>query len=457
MPVHFWMDTSLQAKLCSKEDVKLILTQSMEQFVKENNSIYQIFSGLNLKDKCPIDLTIGNPNVKPPKEYYAIFEDVIKEIKKSDKNEHGYLSANGYRNLRSRIKEKLSSKFSAEFDSDHILMTVGATNAIDVVLKTVIEPPIQFDQNYRPFLSSGVSAGNHKNNLRLDEIIIIAPYFIEYVNLIKNNLGIPVVVPSDNNFDINIAAIKENINRKTKAIIINSPNNPTGKIYSETKIKALASALRSKNEELDICICVIEDHVYDNIVCSGKSVCSIIPYYDNVFYINSYSKSLSLAGDRLGYIAVHPFFKGAKWRTLLSCMSLNIRAKVVNAPHFQQRVISRLDPDLTVGIRQYADRINYFAAALKELNFQFTKPEGAFYFWVKLPDSFRSEKEFRHFAFRGNDPLLYLPGEMFGGKKYNRYIRLSISTSDHEISRAIEKLKRIENYSQPERRMAVST
>jgi aspartate aminotransferase len=300
-------------------------------------------------------------------------------------------------------------------------MTVGATGALDVILKTLLCP----------------ERGD-------GEVLVVAPYFLEYLNLVRSNGGVPVVVPSTADFGLDTAAIADAITPRTRAIIVNSPNNPTGKIYSEDSLRELSRVLEAKNRELDLCIAVIEDAVYDSIVFTGRPTPSMIPHYPAMFRVNSYSKSLGLAGERLGHLAVHPgFAPEARKRGLIDSLKLNMRMRVVHAPLLQHRVVARLPLHGLTDVEAYRRNVERLHLTLSTLGFGVMRPEGTFYLWASLPPCFSSEREFQRIAHGGPAPLLYLPGVLFGGDAYSRCVRFSACVPLPEVERACARLHEI--------------
>ncbi|MGD9201596.1 MAG: aminotransferase class I/II-fold pyridoxal phosphate-dependent enzyme, partial [Chitinispirillia bacterium] len=274
---------------------------------------------------------------------------------------------------------------------------------------------------------------------------VIAPYFIEYINLIKGNGGIPVIINSTDDYRINIHSIERAVSPLTKAIIINSPNNPTGRVYSNDELIRLSEVLKKKNEKLKISVKVIEDSVYETILFNKTNLPSLISHYPLLFRVNSYSKSMSLSGERIGYYAIHPNIGDNEFRkNLQSSLRLNMRMRIVHAPLFQQRILSRIPIDCVTDTNYYKNNIDRLYNCITELGYKVLKPEGTFYLWATLPDRYNGEEQFRKKALKGNTPLLYLPGVFFGGSAYNNCIRFSVCVSNEVIERACIKLKEID-------------
>ncbi|HEX2958437.1 MAG TPA: aminotransferase class I/II-fold pyridoxal phosphate-dependent enzyme, partial [Chitinispirillaceae bacterium] len=254
--------------------------------VVQNPSIYDVFRCETRNGYKPINLTIGNPNLKPPVAYYQAMREVLSDLENAEWNKHGYIVDEDPFGLCSKIAQKLSRDYELDFVGQDVAITVGATGAIDVILKTLLDS--ECDSN-----PARDATG---------EVIIVAPYFVEYINIVKSNNGRVVIVNSGKQYGLDMAAIESSITEYTRAIIINSPNNPTGKVYSNKELNDLAELLKRKNLEYGISITVIEDSVYDTIVFSGTSVPSIVPHYSFVlwFPVKHNRKILHNSGKQYG-------------------------------------------------------------------------------------------------------------------------------------------------------------
>ena len=395
------------------------------------SSVYDVFRHGHVEGSTPINLTIGNPHLKPPASYYQALDEVVRELKESCGNGHGYTTQDDPYGLCQALASDLSARFGKDFRNSDILLTVGATGALDIIFKTLIRPAVDPAKPTQPVRA-------------LDEVIVIAPYFVEYLNLIQGNGGLPVVVPSDADFGLDPEAIRQAITPRTRAILVNSPNNPTGRIYPEESLRRLAQVLEEKSREIGQRIVVVEDSVYDAIVFTSRPAPSLIPHYPTLIRVNSYSKSLSLAGERLGYLAVHPGFAPAdERRDLVGALSLNMRIRVVQAPLLQHRVVAKMPLHGHVDIEAYRRNVERLHLTLSTLGYRVHRPEGTFYLWAVLPDAFESESEFRERAFDSTSPLLYLPGTLFGGEAYARCVRFSACVPFSEIERACHRLLEI--------------
>lgn len=405
------------------------MIETQKTLTEQTVSIYDVFRGEKRDGYKPINLTIGNPNLKPPALYYQAMREVLDELESAEWNKQGYIVDEDPFGLCRKVAQKLSADYKLNFNKRDIVITVGATGAIDVILKTLLEI-----EGCDPLLEP------------VGEVIIIAPYFVEYINMVKSNNGRAIIVYSNEQYGLDIEEIETSITEYTKAIIINSPNNPTGKVYSREELKQLAEVLQKKNREYGISISVIEDSVYDTIVFSEKTVPSILPYYSFVFKVNSYSKSMSLSGERIGYFAIHPDFgKGGSCEWLRTALHLNMRMRVVHAPSLQHRVLAKLPENCITNIDYYRENIETLHACLKNIGYNSDVPAGTFYLWVSLPEHYKGEERFREIAQAGNAPLLYLPGVLFGGERYKNCVRFSCCVSNDTIQQACSKLNEIDN------------
>ncbi|MBN2528540.1 MAG: aminotransferase class I/II-fold pyridoxal phosphate-dependent enzyme [Deltaproteobacteria bacterium] len=404
-------------------------TKNKKTNAKENAavSIYDVFRQSADANTRPINLTVGNPNLPPPLAYYDAMDEVLLEIRNQHWNGHGYMVEEDPFGLCKKIAKNLNQRFDAHFVPKDVRITVGATGALDVITKTVLDV-------------GGPCAESPDEN----EVIIMAPYFVEYVNIVKTNGGIPVIVHTDSTFRLDFEAIENAIRPRTKMIWINSPNNPTGAIYSEAELKRLAQIIAKKEKQYGINIYVIEDAVYDTIHFMEDEVPSLINLHPRLFRVNSWSKSLSLSGERIGYFATHPGIADEETRTALrDALFLNMRMRVVHAPLLQHRILARLPVDCVTDISYYRQNIQSLYEALNECGFTVMPPQGTFYLWAVLPFEFEDETDFRPLAMAGTEPLLYLPGALFGGERYNRCVRFSACVAFEDIQRACDKLRQL--------------
>lgn len=338
------------------------------------------------------DFSLGNPFEEPPQEFC---QEVLKLFQGEGSGIHRYMSNAGFEDVRETIAEGLSKDTGLPFSSHHIIMTVGASGALNVILKALLDPG--------------------------EEIIVFSPYFVEYRFYIDNHNGIPVEVPTDDQFDLDLAITEKAITKKTKALIINSPNNPTGVIYDSETLKSLADLLKQKERELENDIYLISDEPYRKLVYDGVDPPSVFQHIDNAIVATSHSKDLALAGERIGYIAVSP--RAAHVDDLIQSMVFcNRTLGFVNAPALMQKVVARLQ-GVSVDIADYQKKRDLLYDHLGRMGYEMVKPQGAFYLFPKTPDpddiSFIKEAQKRC--------ILVAPGSGFGRAGYFR-IAYTVST-----------------------------
>lgn len=364
----------------------MMISNKMEALLQSNSVIRNMFEeGKKLSqiygDENVYDFSIGNPNVEPPEH----IKSIIKEILNSESPNliHGYMNNSGYEDVRDSIASYLNKKENLSLNKDNIVMTCGAAGGLNIILKTLLNPG--------------------------DEVITFAPYFGEYKNYVNNFDGKLIVVPTDiNNFEPDLNALKNAISPNTKALIINTPNNPTGVIYSSDFLKNLGNLLEDKQKEFNSNIYLISDEPYREIVYDNAVVPCLLKYYKNTFIGYSYSKSLSLPGERIGYVVVNNEMDD--FNAIVD--SLNIANRIlgfVNAPSLFQRVISKcLDDEVDVSI--YKRNFDLLYNHLINLGFTCVKPEGTFYLFPRTPIA--DDKKFCEDAKKFN--LLLVPGSSFG-------------------------------------------
>jgi len=375
------------------------ISDSIIQSIEKSSWIRKMFEeGTKLKEKVGaenvFDFSLGNPDLKPPSKFFSELENIAKEHKDGV---HGYMPNDGFPFVKEQTAKKVSKDHNFKINENSIIMTCGAAGGLNTIFKTILNPN--------------------------DEVIVIKPYFVEYGFYISNHNGKIVLVNSASDFSLNIKEIENAITDKTKAILINSPNNPTGKIYSENQIIELTTLLKKKNSE----IFLISDEPYREIVYDNNEVPSILKHYDNSLIVTSYSKTLSIPGERIGYIAVNP--KANDFSLLMSGLKLSNRILgFVNAPALMQRIVAKLINE-TVEIDIYRKRRDILVNGLKKAGYEFTIPEGAFYIFVKSPiDDIEFVNELKSYN------ILVVPGTGFGGKGY---FRISYCVSDKTILTAL--------------------
>ncbi len=353
------------------------------------------------------DFSIGNPSVEPPKEVNETIKDLCD--KESAILLHGYTSAQGDVNTRKVIANNIKKRFKVDINENLIYMTCGAAASLTISLKAV--------------LNDG------------EEVIVFAPFFTEYRVFVENANGKLVISnPNKDNFQIDFDDFESKINKNTRAIIINSPNNPSGVVYSEETIIKLSNILNKYQEKYGKTIYIICDEPYRELVYDKVFVPYLMNYYDNTLVCYSYSKALSLPGDRIGYIAVSPKMNNAKNVYLAVCGS-GRSLGFVCAPSLFQHVITKCDGK-TSDISKYKENRDILYENLSNIGYNCVKPEGAFYLFVKaLEDDAYSfyEKAKKH-------ELLVVPCDDFGVKGY---VRIAYCVDKNRIVNSIPHFKKL--------------
>ncbi len=355
------------------------------------------------------DFSLGNPNVAAPAEVNETAIQILQE--ELSTMVHGYMNNSGYDDVRIKIAESLNKRFGTEFGAHNILMTVGAAGGLNVIFKTLLNPD--------------------------DEVITFAPYFGEYRAYTANYDGKLVVVsPNTETFQPNLTEFASKITPKTKAVIINSPNNPTGVVYSEETIMALSAILLEKQAEFGTDIYLISDEPYRELVYDGVEVPYLPNYYDNTIVGYSFSKSLSLPGERIGYLVLPDTLSDAQ-NIIAAANVANRILGFVNAPSLFQRVVSRcLDVDITPNIEAYNANRELLYTNLLSYGYECIKPEGAFYLFMKSPIA--DDIAFCQMAKKYN--LLIVPGTSFGCPGF---VRIAYCVSHDTAKNALPAFKKV--------------
>lgn len=349
-------------------------------------------------DENVFDFTLGNPTMEPPAE----LNEQLKQLANAPvPGMHRYMNNAGYEETRAAIAEAINGRCGKILTANHIVMTCGAGAALNVVLKTILNPG--------------------------DQVLILSPYFVEYNFYIDNHGGVPVEVMTDRDFQPDLAAIASAINDRTRAIIINSPNNPTGVIYPEQTLKKLGYLLAAKERELGTTIIAISDEPYARISYGEKVPC-VFDCIDNAVIVTSHSKDLALPGERIGYLAASPALKEVAM-FMHGAIFANRVLGFVNAPALMQRLVTSLQ-NISVDIEKYRHKRDLLYNKLIELGFECVKPGGGFYLFPKVPMAdemafIRKAQEYR---------ILLVPGSGFGGPGY---FRIAYCIDDAIIERSL--------------------
>jgi len=341
------------------------------------------------------DLSIGNPVMEPPDEFR---EELKKMVGKPYPGMHRYMPNAGYPETRAAVAEQLASETGIKFTGAEIIMTCGAGGAINVVLKTILNPG--------------------------EEVIVFAPYFLEYVLYVDNHGGILKVVPTDERFVPKLDALETAIGSNTKAVLINSPNNPTGAVYSEDTINQIGKLLSKKAAQYKTQIFLVSDEPYRKIIYDGLKYPSPFNHYSQSIVVYSHSKDLALPGERIGYVAVHPDCDNGK-DVIDGCIHCNRALGYTNAPALMQNVVRHLQ-DVTVPIDGYQRKRDFLYSNLSEMGYSVTKPQGTFYMFPKSP----LEDDFAFVGELQQQQVLTVPGTSFGAPGY---FRISYCVSDQTL------------------------
>lgn len=369
-----------------------MIADKMVSFVNNSSAIRAMFEeGKRLAAiygaENVYDFSLGNPNVPAPAEV----ETAVKEILEKEDSTyiHGYMSNSGYEDVRAVIAESINRRFDTKFSEKNIIMTVGAAGGLNVILKTLLNPG--------------------------DEVLTFAPYFGEYRSYVGNYDAVLVVVPPDTEtFQPNLAEFEEKITKKTKAVIVNTPNNPTGVVYSEETIQKLAAILEQKQQEFGTDIYLISDEPYRELVYDDVEVPYLTKYYRNTIVGYSFSKSLSLPGERIGYLVIPDELSDSE-QVLAGA---NVATRIlgfVNAPSLIQRVVAKCI-DAKCNVEAYNKNRELLYSSLVSYGYECIKPEGAFYLFVKSPTA--DEKIFCEAAKKHN--ILIVGGSSFACPGYVR-------------------------------------
>ena len=368
-----------------------MISEKMIKLTKSNSVIRAMFeegnrlAALHGRENV-YDFSLGNPNIPSPA---AVNKAIVDIVTTEDSTAiHGYMSNAGYPAVRADIAGSLNKRFDTSFTESNIIMSVGAAGGLNVVLKTLINPG--------------------------DEVIVISPFFVEYGNYVSNFDGELVIIPASRfDFQPDADTLLKAITPKTKAILINSPNNPTGVVYSKETIKQLSAVLEEKSKEYGSPIYIISDEPYRELAYDDVEVPYITKYYKNTLICYSWSKSLSLPGERIGYIVVPSEIDD--FELIFDAASIATRILgYVNAPSLIQRVVAKCLDEKTDIAAYDANRVLLYTY-LKEYGFEPIYPQGAFYMWLKTPND---DKEFAETAKKYN--ILLVPGSAFTCPGYAR-------------------------------------
>jgi len=388
----------------------MTIAKKIESLIAKQSWIRNMFEeGTRLKAEHGAqnvyDFSLGNPKLPPPEKFNEVLKDTVDSSAPGD---HGYMPNIGYPQVCAAVAEYLSKEQQVSITQKEVLMTCGAAGGLNVIFKAILDPG--------------------------DEVITPAPYFVEYNSYADNHGGTLKTVSTKPDFNLDIDAISAAISEKTKAILINSPNNPTGYVYSEESLNELGELLKIKGEKLNRTIYLVSDEPYRKIVYDGIKVPSIFTCYNESIITASYSKDISIPGERLGFVAINP---NASFKDdLKAAMAVTNRILgFVNAPALMQRVVARLQ-GISVDISEYARKRDLICNGLADSGYEFMKPSGAFYLFPRTPIS--DDVEFVRSLQK--ELILAVPGSGFGGPGY---FRIAFCVDDDTIKNSIPGFKKV--------------
>jgi aspartate aminotransferase len=381
------------------------IAQKIKHYMESASWIRDMFEeGIRLKQQHGedniFDFSLGNPVMEPPPVVHTTLRQLLKD---PPAGMHRYMPNVGYAETRAAVAAQLAKETGVAFTAEHIVMCVGAAAGINVVLKTLLDPG--------------------------DEVVFFAPYFVEYHFYVDYHGGVAKVVPTDAHFDLDLEALEAALTPRSKVVLINSPNNPTGVISPATILKQLGELLQRKEREFNTKIYLLSDEPYKKLIYGGLKYPEIYLHHPNSMSVTSHAKDLALPAERIGYIAVNPAC--ADLTDLISGMSFTTRTMgFVNAPALMQRALVHLQ-GVTVDIQRYERQRNFFCDTLSAMGYQLVRPQGAFYIFPKSPIeddvAFVKALQAKH--------ILTVPGRGFGTPSH---FRIAYCVEDRTIERAMD-------------------
>ncbi|MBU1208005.1 MAG: pyridoxal phosphate-dependent aminotransferase [Proteobacteria bacterium] len=385
------------------------ISVKIKDYMEQASWIRRMFEqGIELKNKLGadkvFDFSLGNPNLEPPQEVRKAILEVVSDERPG---KHAYMPNAGLKDTREAVARFLSTEQGVPLTWEQIVMTCGAGGALNVALKTIL------DQG--------------------EEVVVLSPYFVEYLFYIDNHNGIGKLAKTNEDFTLNLKEIEAALSPKTKAIILNSPNNPSGRIYDENSLQKLGKLLEKVKQKNNQTIYLLCDEPYSKIVYDGARVPSIFQGYANSIIATSYSKDLSLPGERIGFLAVNPKLENCK-QAIDGLTFCNRILGFVNAPALMQRILTKLQ-GVKVNVEEYRWKRDILCQGLAEAGYSFIKPEGAFYLFPKSPIA--DDVKFVNALLQEN--ILAVPGTGFGTPGY---FRLAYCVENRVIERSLEGFRR---------------
>ena len=391
------------------------VSNKIKNFMEQGSWIRKMFEeGISLKrqygEENVFDLSLGNPVIDPPDEFFTKLKAIADN---PTSGMHRYMPNAGLPETREAVARQLTDEAGISFTLNEIIMTCGAGGALNVVMKTLIDPG--------------------------DEFVIFAPFFVEYHFYADNHGGSCKVVPPDRDFLPDLEAFRDSVTPKTKGVLINSPNNPTGVLYSSDVLSNLCEVIREKEEEYGTQIYLVSDEPYRRLIFDDLEYPHIFDHHVRSIVATSHSKDLALPGERIGYIAIHPECPD-KQEIIDGMVFCNRTLGFVNAPALAQHLVASLQ-SVTVDVSLYERKRNFLYAELTGMGYSVVRPQGAFYMFPKSP----IEDDVEFVDKLKEERVLAVPGTGFG---LPGYFRLSYCLNDETIEGALPGLSRaISHYS----------
>ena len=388
----------------------MAISRKVREQMNDSSWIRRMFEeGIELREihgaENVFDLSLGNPLLEPPDEFRT---ELARLVADESPGTHRYMPNGGFPEVRASIAEVLAQESGVPITGAEILMTVGAAGAINTILRSIL------DQN--------------------DEVVLIAPYFAEYIFYVQHQSGVVKEAKCDENWIPDIESLETAIGPRTRAVIINSPNNPTGVIYPESSIVAIATALQRAEEKYGTEIYMISDEPYRKLIYTDAPYPFIFNHHPRSVVATSHSKDLGLAGERIGYAAVNP--NDPSKNDLMDALNFSLRTLgFVNAPALMQRAVASIQR-ATVDIDIYRKKRDLLYGALTDIGYECVRPEGAFYLFPKSP--IPDETEF--VAQLQKELVLVVPGVGFGT---SGFFRASYCVEDWVIEGSIEGFRKV--------------
>jgi aspartate aminotransferase len=381
------------------------IAKKIKHYMENASWIRGMFEeGIRLKQQYGedniFDLSLGNPVMEPPPAVHATLRQLLQD---PPPGMHRYMPNVGYAETRAAVAAQLAKETGGAFTAEHIIMCVGAAGGINVVLKTLLDPG--------------------------DEVIFFAPYFVEYHFYVDYYGGVAKIVPTDAHFDLNLEALEAVLTARSKVVLINSPNNPTGVMYPATTLKQLGELLQRKEHQFNTKIYLLSDEPYKKLIYGGLTYPEVYPHHPNTISVTSHAKDLALPAERIGYIAINP--ESADLQDLIGGMSFTTRTLgFVNAPALMQRALVHLQ-GVTIDMAQYERKRNVLCDNLTAMGYQLVKPQGAFYIFPKSP----IDDDVAFVQALQTKRILTVPGRGFGTPGH---FRIAYCVEDRAIERAMD-------------------